>query len=157
MDEGKQKKKSLRVEKHKEEDKVRDLEEQLLKIEAQLKRAVADYRNLEKRFEEEKREVVKYANKELLLRLIPALDALFLAGKYTQDEGVRLTIKTLLDTLGEVGVEKIKTEGEEFDPMLMECVETVEGEGDRVVEEARPGFTLYGKLVKPAQVKVGRE
>ena len=151
MDEDKKhKKKSPKAQKEKEQ------ETRLLEIEDQLKRAVADYRNLEKRFEEEKKEIIKYANKELILRLIPALDNLFLAGKYTTDEGVRLTIKTLLDSLKEIGVEKIITEDKEFDPMFMECVETVDGEENKVVEELRPGFTLYGKLVRPAQVKVGK-
>src|SRR4051812_7600503 len=58
---------------------VKELKERIEDLENQLMRAVADYRNLEKRFEDEKREYVKFANRDLLIRLIPAFDTLFLA------------------------------------------------------------------------------
>lgn len=136
---------------------IKKLEEETLFLKEQLARALADYKNLEKRFDEEKKEFVKYANKELLIRLIPALDTLFLAGKYTSDEGIRLTIKTVLDALKDVGVEKIDAEGAEFSPEFMEAVDTKEGEENKVLEEVRPGFTLNGKVIRPAQVKVGKK
>ncbi len=141
----------------KKDDKVKELQQRIEELEDQLKRSVADYRNLEKRFEEEKREVVRFANKELLLTLLPAFETLFLAERYVSDEGLRLTIKRVIDVLGQAGVERIKTEGNEFDPQLMECVETVDGEENKVVQETRPGFTLQGKLLVPAQVRVGKQ
>ncbi|RJQ25955.1 nucleotide exchange factor GrpE [Candidatus Parcubacteria bacterium] len=137
-------------------EKVEELKKRINDLENQLKRAVADYRNLEKRVGEEKRETIKFANKELLLRIFPALDTLFLAGKYVKDEGLKLTIKKVNDVLKEVGVERVETESKEFNPELMECVEIVEGEEDMVIEEVLPGFTLQGKLLRPAQVKVGK-
>lgn len=136
---------------------IKKLEEETLVLKEQLARALADYKNLEKRFDEEKKEFVKYANKELLIRLIPALDTLFLAGKYTSDEGIRLTVKTVLDALKDVGVEKIGAEGAEFNPEFMEAVDTGEGEENKVIEEMCPGFVLNGKVVRPAQVKVGKK
>ena len=136
---------------------IKKLEEETLVLKEQLARALADYKNLEKRFDEEKKEFVKYANKELLIRLIPALDTLFLAGKYTSDEGIRLTVKTVLDALKDVGVEKIGAEGAEFNPEFMEAVDTGEGEENKVIEEVRPGFMLNGKVIRPAQVKVGKK
>ena len=68
--------------KSKKNDDTKQLRERIAELEGQLLRAVADYRNLEKRFEDEKKEFVKYANRELLLRLIPAFDTLFLAEKF---------------------------------------------------------------------------
>lgn len=149
----------MKSEKSKKEKKQNneELEARIKELEDQLLRSVADYRNFEKRNEEEKKEFVKYANKELLERLIPVFDTLFLAGRHTQDQGVQLTIKMLLDTFAEIGINKIKTEEEMFDPQLMEAVETVNGEDGKVVEEIRPGFTLYGKLLRPAFVKVGKK
>ena len=138
-----------------ESEHIKKLEEEAIVLKEQLARALADYKNLEKRLEEEKKEFIRYANKELLIRLIPALDTLFLAAKYTSDEGVRLTVKTVLDALADVGVEKVKAEGVEFNPELMEAIDTAEGEENMVLEEVRPGFTLGGKLIRPAQVKVG--
>lgn len=142
--------------KQKKESKTRKPEDRVRGLEEQLARAVADYRNLEKRFEDEKREFIKFANRDLLLKLIPAFDTLFLAEKYVTDEGIKITIKHLQDALYDVGVEKIKTESEVFDPEKMEVVSTDEGEENRVLEELRPGYTLNGKLIRPAQVKVGK-
>lgn len=129
---------------------------QVKDLEDQLKRAVADYRNLEKRVEEERKELIKFANRELLLTLLPSFDMLFLAEKYVQDDGVKLTVKALSDTFANVGVIRVMTDGQSFDPQTMECVETVEGEDNKVIEEIRPGFLLYGKLLRPAVVKVGK-
>ena len=133
------------------------LEEKIKNLEEQVARAVADYRNLEKRLEDEKREFVKFANRDLLLRLIPAFDTLFLAEKYVSDEGIKLTIKHLQEALRDVGVERVATDGEMFDPEFMEAAATDEGEENKVLEELRPGFTLNGKLVRAAQVKVGKQ
>lgn len=145
--------------KHKSKKKSKETEElehKVLVLEDQLRRAVADYRNLEKRAEEEKKKTVKFANRELLLRLISALDTLFIAEKYIEDDGLKITIKHIKDVLEDVGVKRIETEGREFDPTLMECVETVDGKENTVIGETRPGFMLYDKLLKPAQVKVGK-
>ena len=132
------------------------LKEKIEDLENQLKRSVADYRNQEMRFNEEKKEFVKYANRDLLLRLIPAFDTLFLAAKYVTDEGIKITIKNLQEALMEDGVQRIEAEGKKFDPTTMEVVTTATGEDDVVLEELRPGFTLNGKLVRPANVKVGK-
>lgn len=136
--------------------KTNELDTRIKELEDQLTRAVADYRNLEKRFEDEKRDFVKYANRDLLLRLIPSFDTLFLAEKHTSDEGIRITIKHIQDNLREVGVERVKCEGEVFDPERMEVIVTEEGEENKVLDEVRPGYLLNGKLVRPAQVKVGK-
>lgn len=135
---------------------VEQLEQRVLDLEAQFARAVADYRNQEMRFEDEKREFVKFANRDLLLTLIPAFDTLFLAEKYVADEGIKITIRHLREALREAKVEQVKTEGEMFDAAKMEAVTTAEGEEGKVLEELRPGYTLNGKLIRPAQVKVGK-
>lgn len=136
-------------------DRVGQLELLVTELEDQLKRAVADYRNLERRSIEERSEAIKFANKSLVESLLPAFDTLFLAGKYTTDESVKLTIARILDVLKENGIEKIDTFGAQYNAQLMEAVEAIKGEKEKVIEEMRPGFTVYGKLIRPAQVKVG--
>ncbi len=136
-------------------DRVEQLEIKIAELEDQLKRAVADYRNLERRSSEERSEAIRFANKSLIESLLPALDTLFLAGKYTKDESVKLTIARILEVLKENGIEKINTFDAQYNAQLMEAVEAIEGEKDKVIEEMRPGFTVYGKLIRPAQVKVG--
>lgn len=141
----------------KEEKKTEILEKRIEDLENQLKRAVADYRNLEKRFEDEKKEVIKFANKDLLLKLFSAFDSLFLAERYVEDEGLKLSIKKLNDVFSDIGVKRIKTIDEMFDPSFMECVDVVEGEENKVKEEVRPGFTLFDKVLRPAHVRVGKK
>lgn len=143
--------------KKKSENNIEELEKRIQELEDQLKRSVADYRNLEKRVEDQKLEFVKFANQELLLRLLPAFDTLFLAEKYVTDEGLKLSIKKLTEVLKDNGVEKIEVVGRDFDPHLMECVDTQAGEENKVIEEARPGFALYGRVLRAAQVKVGKK
>ncbi len=135
---------------------TQQLEQRIAELEDQYKRAVADYRNLEKRVAEDRLEFIKFANKELLERLLPAFDTLFLAERYVQDDGLKLTIKSLADALEQVGVTRVQTVGNDFDPETMECVETVDGEEEnKVVEEIRPGFVLSGRTLRAALVKVG--
>ncbi|MCL6096759.1 MAG: nucleotide exchange factor GrpE [Patescibacteria group bacterium] len=130
--------------------------EEFKNLENQLKRALADYQNLEKRVTSEKSEWIKLANKGLLLRLLPALDNLSLAEKHTQDEGVKLSVSQILSAFKEEGIEKIETLGKDFDPNLMEAVHTTEGQEGKVVEELRSGYTLFGQVLRPAQVVVGK-
>jgi len=143
--------------KHEDKNKVLDeKQKEFANIENQLKRALADYQNLEKRVAEEKISWIRLANKDLLLRLLPGLDSLLLAQIHTQDEGVKVSIKHFLDILQEVGVEKIESLGKDFDPKFMEAVTTREGEEGRVVEEVRAGYTLNGAVLRPSQVIVGK-
>ncbi len=130
--------------------------EEFKNLENQLKRALADYQNLEKRVAEEKSSWIKAANKDLLLKLLPGLDSLILAEKHTRDEGVKLSIKHFLDILEQDGVKKIETVGLDFDPNFMEAVSTADGEEGKVVEEIRAGYTLFGQVLRPAQVVVGK-
>src|SRR5665811_1135759 len=139
-------------EKEEKKDKSR---EKCDEFENQLKRSLADYKNLEKRVAKDRGNWIKLANKQILIRLLPALDALLLAEKHTKDEGVSLSIKTFIDALREEGVERIEVKGKDFDPLLMECVQVVEGEEGKVIEEVKSGFILYDKVLRPAQVIVG--
>ncbi len=138
----------------KKHDKKIDTEE-IENLTNQLKRALADYQNLEKRITEEKSSWIRTANKDLILRLLPALDNLLLADKHTNDEGVKLAIKHFMDVLESEGVKKIETEGADFTPHLMEAVSTAGGEEGKVVEEVRSGYTLNGDIIRPVQVVVG--
>lgn len=146
----------------KKEDSV-GLHKRIEELETQLKRVLADYQNLEKRTAEEKQELIKSASRGLILRLLPALDTLVIAQKHTNDQGLKLSVQQLFDILGREGVTKIETMGENFDPKYMEAVTTVEvdpstgsGQEGKIVEELRPGYMLDDKVLRVAQVVVGR-
>lgn len=130
-------------------------QDQLQNLENQLKRAIADYQNLEKRIAEEKSNWIRSANKNLILKLLPVLDNLFLAHKHIQDDGLNLSIQKFLDVLRDEGVARIETTGRDFDPHTMECVSVVAGEENKVLEEVRAGFTINDRMLRPAQVVVG--
>jgi len=134
---------------------LEDLQKKAEELEDKYKRTLADYQNLEKRTQNEKKEWVKIANKELLLRLLPALDTLVLVQKHVKDEGLNLSVRQFFDILRQEGVQKIETKGQEFNPKLMECVDTVEGEENKVVDEVSSGFMLFDNVMRPARVKVG--
>ena len=120
------------------------------------KRALADYENLEKRINAEKNDFVKFANASLLLKILPALDTLIIAQKHLGDEGLGLGVRQLVEGLESEGLTKIETVDKEFDPNLMECLGVEQGEENKVMEELRTGYLLNDKLLRPAQVKVGK-
>lgn len=136
---------------------VEELKQKVQELEEKYKRALADYQNLEKRVEKEKKEWIISANKDIILRLLPVLDTLMLASIHVQDEGLKLNIQQFLDVLKNEGVERVETRGENFNPETMECVETGEGEESKVLEEIRAGYLLHGRTLRVALVKVGKE
>ena len=124
------------------------------------KRALADYQNLEKRTLEEKLNFSQFANSQLILKLLPVLDSLdelVKLDKFGQDQHLQLIIKQFRDILTGEGLEKIEVLGKEFDPQEMECVEVLEGEDGKVIEETRTGYKLKGKILRVSQVRVGKK
>lgn len=121
------------------------------------KRALADYKNLERRCGEERGAIIKFANFVLLERLVPVFDNLENLSTHINDKGLEIITKQLADILKDEGIEEIKAVGENFDPMFMEAIEAVEGEENKVVEVVLKGFKLQEKVLRPARVKVGKK
>lgn len=120
-------------------------------------RALADYQNLERRNLNQREELRKFASELLLLRILTAVDTLKKAKDHIKDAGLDLVCKEFVAILEDEGVEEMKTVGELFDPHQMECIEVVDGEDNKVVEELRSGYRLHGKVLRVAQVKVGKK
>ncbi|NCS32383.1 nucleotide exchange factor GrpE [bacterium] len=111
--------------------------------ESQLKRALADYDNLKKRFEKEKEDVIKYSNQAMIMNLISVVD------------GLSMTLARFTTILAHEGfLEKKVQIGDTFDPQIMEATET-DGKGDTVTKVYNSAYTLHDKLIRPARVKVG--
>ena len=126
-------------------------------LENSYKRALADYQNLQKRVAEERSDWLKIANRELLLRLLPILDTLMLARNHSQDQGLQVSVNQFLDVLKSEGVIRIETKDKEFDPLVMECVESKEGQEWKVLEEVKAGYRLGDIILRPALVIVGKK
>lgn len=121
-------------------------------------RALADYQNLEKRVQAQEKELVKYASEKIIYELLTVLDTLEQAEKHLKDSGLTLGVKSFWMILTGNGVKRIEVLGKKFNPHEMECVEVVESDkDDEVVEEIRAGYKLNEKVIRVAQVKVGKK
>ena len=120
-------------------------------------RALADYQNLERRISENRLEERSLAAGQFILKFLPVLDDLSKAEKDLKNEGLKLILKKAEDTLKSEGVEKIEVEGKFFDPQSMECVDVASGETEnKVVSEVRSGYRQSDKILRAAQVSVGK-
>jgi molecular chaperone GrpE len=120
-------------------------------------RALADYQNLERRSQEDKERVRTFAAETILTRLLPVIDTLGKAQDHLKDAGLDIALRELWAVVEEQGVTKIEAMGKPFDPHEMECIEVVEGPENEVVEESLPGYLFRGKVLRVAQVKVGKK
>ena len=120
------------------------------------KRACADYQNLEKRVAQERATVVEFANETLICRLLPILDGLESCFEETKNDGLGIILQQFKSTLVEAGVAEINPVGELFNPEFHEAVGMAEGAESQVVEVVDKGYTLNGRVVRPARVTVGK-
>jgi molecular chaperone GrpE len=131
-----------------------------------LQRLQAEFENYRKRVLKEQTQAVELAARPVIMRLLEVLDDFDLALMHAQDRpdfdrflhGVELVYAKLLDTLRAEGLERIEAQGKPFDPELHEALmQSGGGEGDPVVADVlRPGYTLKGRVIRPAGVKVER-
>lgn len=140
----------------KKKKKLKKLEEEAVELTNKWKRALADYQNLEKRIAQEKGEFAKFASATLLDKLLPILDSLEKCQAHLKDKGLSLVLSQFKKVLESEGLEEIQAEGEEFDPQLMDAVEMVKGKKNQVVEVVLKGYSLNGRVLRPAKVKVGQ-
>ncbi len=137
--------------------KLTDFEKQIEELTERWKRVLADYQNLEKRTKIEKEEFAQFANRELILKLLPALDTFEKTEEHIKDEGLLLTLKQLRDILVSEGLERFDVLGNKFNPEEMECLGVTPGEENQVVQVAKPGYKFKNKLLRPAAVIVGKK
>ena len=120
------------------------------------KRALADYHNLTKRIESDKKDFVKLATVQIISKFISSLDVLELAATHSQDPGIHMAVKQLQQALAEEGLEEIvPAVGDKYDHFLHECTETVLGENqDTIAELVFKGYKINDYVIRPAKVKV---
>lgn len=135
--------------------KVKVLEEKVAELENKWKRALADYDNLEKRVEREKRDFIELVNSALITKLLDVLQNFEEVEKHIKDKGLELAVGHLRSILKEEGIEETKALGRSFDARLMECIEKVKGKENLVIEVVNKGYQLHGRVIRPAKVKVG--
>lgn len=134
---------------------VQDLHNRIQELENNWKRALADYKNLEKRNAEEKLAGIIFANEVLIQAILPSIDNLEMTEKHCDDMGLKITLKELKQTLANHGVKEIEALNKDFDPSIMEAIDVTEGEKNKVMEILTKGYLLNDRLIRPVRVKVG--
>jgi len=107
--------------------KISSLETQLEEKEENWKRALADYKNLERRTIKEKEETAKFANFILIAELIVVHDNLDMLKRHSEDKGLIMIADQFAEILENAGLTKMDVIGKDFDEAFMEAVDTQEG------------------------------
>lgn len=163
----------MNVKKHPSSDQsneVENLQKQLEELTAALQRERADAMNMRRRYEEQLAGLKNIVKAGVVRDLLPVIDNFERALKHLPDKnqeayiakledyskGVQGLVKQFEKTLADVGVERIKTVDEPFDPRYHEAVSMEEGEGDSeiVSEELQAGYRIGDEVIRHAMVKV---
>ncbi|MGQ9426505.1 nucleotide exchange factor GrpE [Gilvimarinus sp. F26214L] len=151
------------------EAEIEELQARLVHANEEVLRAQADAQNALRRAERDVEKAHKFGQEKLVSDLLAVVDNLERAlGAVSEPndesvkaivEGVELTHKGLVDTLRNHKVEQIDPQGEPFDPELHQAMTTTESrevEPNTVLEVFQKGYTLHGRLVRPAMVVVSK-
>jgi molecular chaperone GrpE len=144
----------------------KDLEQEIGELTADLQRIQADFVNFKRRSEEDVSRARMSGKSSMVMALLPVIDNLERALSHQPKElaknewakGVKKTSEQLMKELSNLGVYKIDTKDQEFNPDFMDAV-SVEGEGDKeiVAEELQAGYIMNEEVIRPAMVKVERK
>ncbi|MDO5047282.1 MAG: nucleotide exchange factor GrpE [Anaerococcus sp.] len=127
-------------------------------------RLLADFTNYKKREEGQKEDFKKFAQSSLIEKLLPVLDnfdrALAKADKEDPfTKGIIMTRDELIKVLENEGLKEIESEGKEFDHNFHQAVlaeESDQVESNYIIETFQKGYTLNGRILRPAMVKVAK-
>ena len=147
---------------------MEELEAERAKLKDQLLRTAADFDNYRKRARKDV-ELAERKGKEAVLReILPVIDNLERAVAASADavdvqavrDGVNMVLKSFEESAARLGIERVESVGQRFDPNLHDAfqqVETDEHVPGPVVQEYQPGYKMGDKLLRPAMVVVARK
>src|SRR3989338_1614645 len=132
-----------------------------------LHRAKADFVNTTRKNSEDTKQIIKFANQNLILDIIPVLDSFDMAFSNKEAwesvsknwrSGVENIYSQLLRTLEGAGVKQLSPEGQMFNSEMHEILETTpttkKEEDHKIISVTQKGYTLYGRIIRPAKVKI---
>jgi molecular chaperone GrpE len=150
------------------EEQIERLEEELAIARDAVLRAQADSQNVTRRAEQDVEKARKFALERFCGELLPVVDNLERALEAAVGdndivkpiaEGVELTLKSFHDALKKFHIVTVDPAGEPFDPQLHQAMSMVENgdvEPNTVIAVMQKGYTLNGRLVRPAMVMVSK-
>lgn len=154
------------VEKDKEIDELFLLTNKIKELEDRALRSQSEFQNYKRRTEEERMQYITQANNYLIEQILPVLDNFDRALNTNADkelesyfEGFKLIRKNMIEVLTNEGLKEIEALGKTFDPNIHQAVTTDHDETketDIILEVLQKGYTLNGKVLRPAMVKVNK-
>jgi len=146
---------------------IKDLQQQIGELTEALQRERADAENIRRRHDDQIASLRNMVKANVVEELLPVIDNFERALKHVPKDlekneyvkGVQGVVKQFEDTLAQMGVVKVKTIGEHFDPKLHEAVGMEDSDGDHEVvsEELQSGYMLDDQVIRHAMVKVKKE
>jgi molecular chaperone GrpE len=146
---------------------IESLKQQVKENEDKALRIAAEMDNLRKRTLRDVENAHKFALEKFIKELLPVVDSMELgisASDNAEDiislkEGMDLTLKMFQDNLGKSGIEVVDPQGDKFNPELHEAVSMTDAEdteSGNVVAVMQKGYSLNGRLIRPAMVIVSK-
>lgn len=143
------------------------LQQQVAELTEALQRERADAMNVRRRADEERVAMGTFYKSMIVRELLPAIDNLERALKHVPKDlegndyikGIQGVVKQFEKAFADLGVERIKTVGEVFDPKYHEAISMDDGDGTHEVvsEELQAGYRLGDEVIRHAMVKVRME
>ena len=138
------------------------------RLKDQLVRTAADFDNFRKRSRKDLEQAERRGKEDVLREMLAVIDNLERAVDATQNaveidavrDGVSMVLKLFEDTASRIGLQRVESVGQRFDPNLHDAfqqVETTEHPPGTIVREYQPGYRLGDKLLRPAMVVVSRK
>ena len=148
-------------------DPLVDARAEAARMKDQWVRTAADFDNYRKRARRDVDDARRGGREEVLKEMLPVFDnlerAIHSAQRATEvkpvAEGLSMIVKQFVDTLGRVGISKVPTTGNPFDPSIHEAIQQVESADHppgMVVAEVQPGYMQGDRLVRAAMVVVSK-
>jgi molecular chaperone GrpE len=150
------------------EEQIEALQQELVSTKDNALRMVAEAQNIKRRAEKDIDNARKYALEKFASELLAVADNMERALEASDSEneqlkplteGIELTQKSLLDILAKFNVEQLNPLGEPFDPQVhqaMSMIESPDAEPNSVTLVMQKGYTLNGRLLRPAMVMVAK-
>lgn len=149
---------------------VEDLQQQIQELNAQLKDKdakyvylYAEFENFKKRTQRERSDLIKFGWESVARDLLETADNLELAISHTPSgtdknliDGLKMVLNQFKSSMQKQGVQTIESLNKTFDPHLHEAVSQEESElpAGEITKELSSGYTLHGRLLRPARVIV---
>lgn len=149
-----------------ENEELKKFKEEIEELKIGWQRTHADFENYRKRTEQDRQELIKFANLDILEKLFPIMDNFKRAATHTPKElensdwakGIKQIEKQLDEILLNEGLRKIEPRpGEEFNPQFQEAISSEENKdfkSNQVIELVEVGYRIGDKIVRPAKVRV---